>query len=295
MSKLSEEQQKKIDKVRKGKESHVGETVIKGLLLKQLGELSGEQRDALDALNIVQLNERLETVQRHIADFVEQLPDKMSEHQAEQIKATKDAFDLLIDKLNTEANQRKLGETFTSSSRDIKTAIKELDSSIQKLNSKDTAKAITELKEVLIPIVEHTKKKPEAPDQAPGSFVPMRRVRKVGNRLEYDDSTWGGSAGGGGGGTVSSGGSSGGGLSTNDGSFATPANQTTANTSLSSIDGKLTHLTDNTQSAKMLASSTDYYPMYNRRDMGGTQPATDPSGALVVRGAILTDEGTGRL
>jgi hypothetical protein len=288
MSKLSEEQQKKIDKVRKGKESHVGETVIKGLLLKQLGELSGEQRDALDALNIVQLNERLETVQRHIADFVEQLPDKMSEHQAEQVKATKDAFDLLIDKLNTEANQRKLGETFTSSNREIKTAIKELDSSIQKLNSKDTAKAITELKEVLIPIVEHTKKKPEAPDQAPGSFVPMRRVRKVGNRLEYDDSTWSGAAGG----ASSSG--SGGGLSTNDGSFATPTNQTTANISLSSIDGKLTHLTDNTQSAKMLASSTDYYPMYNRRDMGGTQPATDPSGALVVRGAVLTDEGTGR-
>lgn len=42
------------------------------------------------------------------------------------------------------------------------------------------------------------------------------------------------------------------------------------------------------------AQSTDFYPMYNRRDLGGGQLATDPSGALVTRGAITTDEGTGR-
>lgn len=42
------------------------------------------------------------------------------------------------------------------------------------------------------------------------------------------------------------------------------------------------------------AGSTDYYPMYNRRDFGGTTPATDPSGALVIRGAITTDEGAQR-
>lgn len=37
-----------------------------------------------------------------------------------------------------------------------------------------------------------------APDQAPEKFTPMRRVRKVGNVLIYDDSTWSGASGGGG-------------------------------------------------------------------------------------------------
>lgn len=41
-------------------------------------------------------------------------------------------------------------------------------------------------------------------------------------------------------------------------------------------------------------SSTDFWPIYNSRALGGVPPATDPAGALVTRGAIVTDEGASR-
>lgn len=40
--------------------------------------------------------------------------------------------------------------------------------------------------------------------------------------------------------------------------------------------------------------SSDYYPMYNSMAYGGLPPATDESGALVTRAAIVTDEGAFR-
>lgn len=45
----------------------------------------------------------------------------------------------------------------------------------------------------------------------------------------------------------------------------------------------------------IMAQSTDFFPMYNQRALAGTQQlAADPSGALVTRGAVITDEGAGR-
>jgi hypothetical protein len=41
--------------------------------------------------------------------------------------------------------------------------------------------------------------------------------------------------------------------------------------------------------------SADYYPQYNRTDLGLAAPNVDPFGSLQVRGAVTTDEGTGRL
>lgn len=85
------------------------------------------------------------------------------------------------------------------------------------------SKSLTKLSDGIGGLVEQNKQ-----GQRPEDFVPYRRVRKVGNRLEFDDTYYGASSGGGGGGGS-------GGAVTNDGTFATPAKQDTANTSLSTI------------------------------------------------------------
>lgn len=42
-------------------------------------------------------------------------------------------------------------------------------------------------------------------------------------------------------------------------------------------------------------NSADYFPRYNRNDLGADKPNVDPFGSLQVRGAVTTDEATGRV
>lgn len=41
--------------------------------------------------------------------------------------------------------------------------------------------------------------------------------------------------------------------------------------------------------------SADYFPQYNRADLGAGMPNVDPYGSLQIRGPVLTDEGLGRM
>jgi hypothetical protein len=66
------------------------------------------------------------------------------------------------------------------------------------------------------------------------------------------------------------------------GGDATAANQVIGNASLASVDSKLGY------------ENKDYYPSYSGAESTPQLPNIDPSGSLMVRGAVTTDEGTFR-
>lgn len=78
---------------------------------------------------------------------------------------------------------------------------------------------------------------------------------------------------------------------------ATASNQTSGGQKTQIVDGSgnVIASSSNSLNVALIAQSTDYYPMYNQQDIAGIgQLARDPSGALVTRGAVITDEGVSR-
>lgn len=58
--------------------------------------------------------------------------------------------------------------------------------------------------------------------------------------------------------------------------------------------GNIIASTANALNTKPQMASADFWPYYNRMDIGGGPVQTDVAGALITRGAVTTDEGTGR-
>lgn len=183
------------------------------------------------------------------------------------VNELKDSLGAGVELKNLDDLLEQLGvlQSFQKEVKDLKDSIKEikLPDNIEVRGLGDLVKATKVLserkdpefkideklfKELAKSIVELTLKVEEASvppkqNQKPSDYVPMRRVMKVGNKLMYDDSFY---TGGGGGSSSTSSGSSGGGLSTNDGTFATPAKQDTGNTSLGTIATNTSSTSTNT-------------------------------------------------
>jgi len=107
-----------------------------------------------------------------------------------------------------------------------------------------------------------------AQSKTPEDYVPFRRVIKDGNSFRFDDSpsAVGGMSGGGGGG----------------------------DTTLKDDNGA-SYSSSNPFPTSQTYGTADYFPQYNRADLGAGMPNVDPYGSLQIRGPVLTDEGLGRI
>jgi hypothetical protein len=87
--------------------------------------------------------------------------------------------------------------------------------------------------------------------------------------------------------------------------FATSTLQTSGGQKTQIVDGSDTTIPSTTATTvggnvtglnvAPITQGADYYPGYNTSSNGGGQLSTDPAGALITRGATLTDEGTFRI
>lgn len=111
--------------------------------------------------------------------------------------------------VNNLSDIKQQGDVTVKNLKDITNKVSITNLKDIKFDTKDLAKnkTLAELDRTLANIANQLGQLDEKlePKQKPENFMPIRRVIKVGNRLEFDDSSWGGSRGGSGGSSTTGG------------------------------------------------------------------------------------------